>query len=70
MLKVYNDCSPTIRTVERWFAQFKRGRTSLKDDPREGRPKIELAAEIFGKKGYGFGKSSIREIYKRVYTCH
>ena len=35
MLKVYNDCLPTIRTVERWVAEFKRGRTSLPYDPRE-----------------------------------
>ena len=31
MLKVYNDCSPTIRTVERWVAKFTRSRTSIED---------------------------------------
>lgn len=49
MLKVYNDCSPTIRTVERWVAEFKRGRTSLEDDPREGRPKSASTPEIIAK---------------------
>ena len=49
MLKVYNDCSPTIRTVERWVAEFKRGRTSIEDDPREGRPKSASTPEIIAK---------------------
>ena len=49
MLKVYNDCSPTIRRVERWVAEFKRGRTSLKDDPREGRPKSASTPETIAK---------------------
>ena len=39
MLKVYNVCSPTIRTVEKFVAEFKSGRISLEDDPHEGRPK-------------------------------
>jgi len=25
--------------VKKWAAEFERGRTSLEDDPREGRPK-------------------------------
>ena len=49
MLKVYNDYSPTIRTVERWVAEFKRGHTFLKDDPRERRPKSTSTPEIIAK---------------------
>ena len=48
---VYNNCSPTIRTVEKWFAEFKNGRSSLEDDSCEGNHSQNT--------GYGFGKSSI-----------
>ena len=49
MLKVYKDSSPSISTVERWVAEFKRGRTSLEDDPRPGRPKTATTPEIVEK---------------------
>ena len=35
---VYGDQCCSIRTVERWFREFKHGRCSLVDDPREGAP--------------------------------
>ena len=35
----FRDSSPSISTIKKWAAEFKRGRTSLEDDPREGRPK-------------------------------
>ena len=38
-IKVYGDYSPSFLTIKMWAAEFKRGRTSLEDDPREGRPK-------------------------------
>jgi hypothetical protein len=50
LLKVYKDSSPSIRTVERWVAEFKRGRTSLEDDPREGRQKSASTSEIVAKR--------------------
>lgn len=28
---------PTLSTVQKWAAEFKRGRESLEDDPRSGR---------------------------------
>ena len=37
--KVYGDSSPSLLTIKKWAAESKRGRTSLEDDPREGRPK-------------------------------
>jgi len=38
-IKVYGDSSPLFSTIKKWDAEFKRGRTSLEDDPREERPK-------------------------------
>jgi len=37
-IKVYVDSSPSFSTIKKWAAEFKRGRTGLEDDPREGRP--------------------------------
>jgi histone-lysine N-methyltransferase SETMAR len=45
-IKVYWDSPPSFSTVKKWAAEFKRGRTSLEDDPREGRPKSATAPEI------------------------
>lgn len=49
ILRVYKDATPSISTVERWVAEFKRGRTSLEDDPRQGRPKTATTSEIVKK---------------------
>ena len=38
-IKVYGESSPSFSTIKKWAAEFKRGRTCLEDDPREGRPK-------------------------------
>jgi histone-lysine N-methyltransferase SETMAR len=38
-IKVYGDSSPSFSTIKEWTAEFKRGRTNLEDDPREGLPK-------------------------------
>jgi len=46
MLKVYKDSSPSFRTVYNQVAEFKRGRKSLEDEPRQGRPKTALTPEI------------------------
>jgi histone-lysine N-methyltransferase SETMAR len=45
-IKVYGDSSPSFSTIKKWAAEFKRGRTSLEDDPREGRPKSATLSEI------------------------
>ena len=37
-IKFYGDSSPSFSTIKKWAAEFKRGRTSLEDDPREGHP--------------------------------
>jgi transposase len=50
-IKVYMDSSPSFSTIKKWAAKFKRGRTSLEDDPRAGRPKV-LGRELFSLPSY------------------
>ncbi|XP_067664168.1 protein GVQW3-like [Haliotis asinina] len=35
---VYKESSPSAATIKRWVKEFQRGRESLDDDPRPGRP--------------------------------
>jgi histone-lysine N-methyltransferase SETMAR len=48
-IKVYGDSSPSFSTNKKWATKFKRGHTSLEDDPREGRPKSAATSEIIEK---------------------
>ena len=45
-INVYGDSSPSFSTSKKLAAEFKSGRTSLEDDPREGRPKSATTPEI------------------------
>ena len=45
-IKVYGNSSPSFSTITKWAIEFKRGRTSLEDDPCEGRPKSATTPEI------------------------
>jgi histone-lysine N-methyltransferase SETMAR len=45
-ITVYGDSSPSFSTIKKWAAEFKRGRTSLEDDPRDRRPKSATTPEI------------------------
>jgi histone-lysine N-methyltransferase SETMAR len=45
-IKVNWDLSPSFSTIKKWAAEFKRGHTSLEDDPREGRPESATTPEI------------------------
>ena len=45
-IKVYGDSSPSFSTIKKRGAEFKRGRTSLEVDPREGRSKSATTPEI------------------------
>ena len=45
-IKFYGDASSSFSTTKKWAADFKRGRTSLEDDSREGRPKSATTPEI------------------------
>lgn len=42
---LYGDEAPSKSTVYRWFTEFNRGRSSLTDEPREGRPKSVVLPE-------------------------
>ena len=46
LLEVYKDFSPSKRTVQFWAGEFKRDRSRLEDDPREGRTKTAITPEI------------------------
>lgn len=46
---VYGDASPSLATVKRWFNDFKRGRTSVFDEPRPGRPNEVTTEENVNK---------------------
>ncbi len=43
--EVFGDQGPSKPTVARWFAEFKRGKTSLEDDTRSGRPADAVTPE-------------------------
>jgi transposase len=45
-INVYGDSSPSFSTIKKWAAEFESGRTSLEDDPREGRSKSASTPEI------------------------
>ena len=46
---VYVDSSPKYSTVAKWSAEFKRGRDSLEDDPRPGRPANVISQEMIDR---------------------
>ena len=46
LFKVYAEEAPSRATVFRWNTEFKRGRKSLEDDPRSGRPVTVTTPEI------------------------
>jgi transposase len=45
-INVYGESSTSFSTKKKWADEFKRGRTSLGGDPREGRPKSATTPEI------------------------
>lgn len=64
---VYGNQAPSIATVKRWTAEFKRGRTSIFDEPHEGRPKEVMTEEIIEKVHdmvLDDPKSKVRELAK------
>ena len=46
MTGVYGDSSPACSTVAKWEGEFKRGRSSLEDNPRSGRPADVITKEM------------------------
>lgn len=49
MHAVYRDCAPSMTTIRYWFNEFKRGRTTVFDEDRSGRP-IEVTTDDMVKK--------------------
>ena len=49
MADVYGDSSQKYSTVAKWSAEFKRGRDSLEDDPRPGRPAEVISQEMIDR---------------------
>ena len=45
MVSTLGDDAPALSTVKKWAVEFKRGRESLKDDPRSGRPSTATTHE-------------------------
>ncbi|XP_076068328.1 histone-lysine N-methyltransferase SETMAR-like [Oratosquilla oratoria] len=45
MVQTLGDDSPSYATVKRWVAEFKRGRDSVKDEPKSGRPSAVTTPE-------------------------
>ena len=43
---VYGEASPSFTTVKHWVAEYKRGRTSIFDEERSGRPKTATTDEM------------------------
>jgi len=46
MVKVLKKSAPSFPTVHRWHLQFKRGYSSIEDDPRSGRQQNTATSEI------------------------
>ena len=49
MVNVLGESAPSYATVKNWIAEFKRGRTSIQDEPRSRRPKTATTPEIIAK---------------------
>ena len=45
MQEVYGTSTPSLSTIRRWHNEFKRGRESLEDDERSGRPSTSINTE-------------------------
>lgn len=45
MVAAFNDEAPAKTTIYRWYSEFQRGRVSLTDEVREGRPKSAVTQE-------------------------
>lgn len=49
MQDVLGDCAPSYTTIKSWVAEFKRGRTSVQDEHRPGRPRSVTTPQMVAK---------------------
>ena len=49
LTSVYGQYFPSSSTIKRWVKEFQRGRESLEDDPRSGRPTTSTSPENIEK---------------------
>ncbi|XP_046545536.1 protein GVQW3-like [Haliotis rubra] len=49
MVSTLGEDAPSFATVKRWAAEFRRGKESLQDDPRSGRPTTVTTKENVDK---------------------
>lgn len=42
LTNAFGEQAPSKTTVYNWFQEFRRGRSSLQDEPREGRPRTAV----------------------------
>ncbi|CEF59955.1 Homeodomain-like-containing protein [Strongyloides ratti] len=49
MQNVLREYALSYETIKRWVSEFKHGKTSVKNDPRIGRPKTATTKEIIEK---------------------
>jgi ribonuclease HI len=55
-IKVYGDSSPLFSTIKKWAAEFKRGCTSLEDNPLKDVQKVQQHQKSLNKvHEYGIG---------------
>jgi transposase len=64
-LKVYGDSCPSFSKIQKWAVKFKRGHTSLEDDPREGHPKSARPPEII-EEVHNFCLMKVHEIAESI----
>lgn len=51
MDSAYLESAPSLSTIQKWSSEFKRGRESIEDDPRPGRPVEASSQENIKKVG-------------------
>ena len=73
MINVYGSSAPSYAQVKFWVGEFKRGRTSLEDETRSGRPSDATDEEMCNKVRdlvYSDRRIKVEEIAKVLHILH
>eukprot|EP00794_Sanderia_malayensis_P014608 gene14608-16119_t len=62
LFQTFEDIAPSRATVFRWFAEFKRGRESLKDEAHPGRPPTAVVPETVAADSLKIGSAAVHII--------